>query len=117
MSNTAAGASVEVHPNSVRRWRHRWACGDFFLADEAGARFFPSRPGDVKAFACEAVSQTKLPLSCLSTSDLAEHAAAALGRSISPSTVWRILGTDAISHHGTDEFVQRPAVLDRSVCL
>jgi hypothetical protein len=37
-----------------------------------------------------------LPLSRLSTSDLAERAAVALGRSISPSTVWRILDTDAI---------------------
>lgn len=56
-------------------------------------------PGDraiVKAVACEAVSQTKLPLSRLSTSDLASRASAALGRSISPSTVWRILDTDAI---------------------
>jgi len=58
---------------------------------------FPPRDrAIVKAVACEAVSQTKLPLSRLSTSDLAERASAALGRSISPSTVWRILDTDAI---------------------
>ena len=58
---------------------------------------FPPRDrAIVKAVACEAVSQTNLPLSRLSTSDLAERAAAALGRSISPSTVWRILDTDAI---------------------
>jgi hypothetical protein len=37
-----------------------------------------------------------LPLSRLLTSDLAERTAAALGRSISPSTVWRILDADAI---------------------
>ena len=58
---------------------------------------FPPRDrAIVKAVACETVSQTKLPLSRLSTSDLAERASAALGRSISPSTVWRILDTDAI---------------------
>ena len=64
----------------------------------AGASpLFPPRDrAIVKAVACEAVSQTKLPLSRLSTSDLAERAAVALGRSISPSTVWRILDTDAI---------------------
>jgi hypothetical protein len=37
-----------------------------------------------------------LPLSRQSTSDLAERAAVALSRSISASTVWRILDTDAI---------------------
>lgn len=59
--------------------------------------FFPPRDqAIVKAIACEAVSQTKLPLSRLSTTDLADRATAALGRSISPSTVWRILDADAI---------------------
>jgi DDE superfamily endonuclease len=62
----------------------------------ASPLFPPRDRAIVKAVACEAVSQTKLPLSRLSTSDLAERAAAALGRSISPSTVWRILDTDAI---------------------
>jgi hypothetical protein len=59
----------------------------------------PFPPGDraiVKAIACEAVCQTKLPLSRLSTADLADRASTDLGRSISPSTVWRILDTDAI---------------------
>jgi hypothetical protein len=36
ISNIAAGAYVELHPNSVRLWRRRWACGDFSLADQAG---------------------------------------------------------------------------------
>jgi hypothetical protein len=65
-------------------------------AGVASPLFPPRDRAIVKAVACEAVSQTKLPLSRLSTSDLAERAAAALGRSISPSTVWRILDTDAI---------------------
>ncbi len=64
----------------------------------AGASpFFPPRDqAVVKAIACEAVCQTKLPLSRLSTSDLAARATTALGQPISPSTVWRILDADAI---------------------
>jgi len=59
--------------------------------------FFPPRDqAIVKAIACEAVCQTKLPLSRLSSSDLAGRAATALGKPISPSTVWRILDADAI---------------------
>lgn len=65
--------------------------------DVGASRLFPPRDqAIVKAIACEAVSQTQLPLSRLSTSDLATRAAIALGRSISPSTVWRILDADAI---------------------
>ena len=100
LSNVAAGALVQLHVTSVHRWRHRWACGDFSLADQAGRGASPPFPprdrAIVKAIACEAVCQTKLPLSRLSTSDLADQASTALGRSISPSTVWRILDTDAI---------------------
>ena len=81
-------------------WRRRWSCGDFSLADQAGRGrkpvFPPRDQAIVKAIACEAVSQTKLPLSRLSSSDLAGRAATALGKAISPSTVWRILDADAI---------------------
>ena len=91
---------MDLHPNSVRLWRHRWACGDFSLVEQAGrgaSPFFPPRDqAIVKAIACEAVCQTKLPLSRLSTADLAARAATTLGRPISPSTVWRILDADAI---------------------
>jgi len=53
-------------------------------AARAQARFFPPRDqAVVKAIACEAVCQTKLPLSRLSTSDLAARAATALGQPIS----------------------------------
>ena len=65
-------------------------------AADASPPFPPRDRAIVKAIACEAVSQTKLPLSRLSTADLADRASADLGRSISPSTVWRILDTDAI---------------------
>lgn len=64
---------------------------------EGGSPSFPARDrATVQAIACEAVSQTRLPLSHLSSSDLADRAATALGRSIGPSTVWRILDADAI---------------------
>jgi hypothetical protein len=68
------------------------------IEQAAGASpLFPPRDrAIVKAVACELVCKSKLPLSRLSTSDLAEHASTAMGRSISPSTVWRILDTDAI---------------------
>jgi DDE superfamily endonuclease len=65
-------------------------------AADASPLFPPRDRAIVKAIACEAVCQTKLPLSRLSTSDLAHRTSIALGRSISPSTVWRILDTDAI---------------------
>jgi hypothetical protein len=68
------------------------------ITPAAGASppFPPRDRAIVKAIACEAVCQTKLPLSRLSTSDLADQASTALGRSVSPSTVWRILDADAI---------------------
>jgi len=50
----------------------------------------------VKAIACEAVHKTGLPLSRLSTTDLADAASRALGQPISSSTVWRMLDADAI---------------------
>jgi DDE superfamily endonuclease len=65
-------------------------------AADASPPFPPRDRAIVKAIACEAVCQTKLPLSRLSSSDLADRTSVALGRSISPSTVWRILDTDAI---------------------
>src|ERR1700694_4560299 len=36
LSNVAAGVAVEMHPNSVRLWRRRWAKGDFSLMDQEG---------------------------------------------------------------------------------
>ena len=97
-------------------WRQvrRWACIPTRFAFGAGAgpavsfrwsierdvgasRLFPPRDqAIVKAIACEVVSTLKLPLSRLSLTDLAARAESALGKPISPSTVCRILQTDAI---------------------
>ena len=35
LSNVEAGARLDLHPNSVRLWRQRWAGGDFTLEDQA----------------------------------------------------------------------------------
>jgi hypothetical protein len=76
-------------PGATSPWPTRQGAGE--------SRLFPPRDqAVVKAIACEAVSQTRLPLSRLSTTDLAARASTALGRAISPSTVWRILDADAI---------------------
>jgi DDE superfamily endonuclease len=50
----------------------------------------------VKAIACEVVSETARPLSRQSLADLTARACRVLGKSISRSTVWRILHTDAL---------------------
>jgi hypothetical protein len=46
VSNSEAAQRVQLHPRSVRRWRHRWATGDFSLDDKVGrgrkAVFSPS---------------------------------------------------------------------------
>ena len=50
----------------------------------------------VKALACERVAETGLPLSRQSLADLVPRAQAALGKSISRSTIGRMLAEDAI---------------------
>jgi hypothetical protein len=65
-------------------------------AEDPRVGFPPLDQALVKAIACEAVHQAGLPLSRLSTTDIAAQASTALGKSISPSTVWRILAADAI---------------------
>jgi hypothetical protein len=48
VSNSEAAQRVQLHPRSVRRWRHRWATGDFALDDKPGrgrkADFSPAGP-------------------------------------------------------------------------
>jgi transposase len=47
LSNPEAATRAQLHPNSVRLWRRRWATGDYTLEDEPGrgrpAAFSPSR--------------------------------------------------------------------------
>jgi len=48
VSNSEVAQRVQLHPRSVRRWRRRWATGDFSLDDKPGrgrkADFSPSGP-------------------------------------------------------------------------
>jgi hypothetical protein len=76
-------------PVATSPWPIKQAAG-------ASPPFPPRDQAVVKAIACETVSQTQLPLSRLSSADLAARASTALGKPISPSTVWRILDADAI---------------------
>jgi len=68
------------------------------MSPVAAARpIFPPRDHAlVKALACERVAQTGEPISRQSLGDLTLRAQATLGKSISRSTVWRILDEDAI---------------------
>jgi transposase len=47
LSSPEAATRVQLHPNSVRLWRRRWAAGDYTLEDGPGrgrpAAFSPSR--------------------------------------------------------------------------
>jgi hypothetical protein len=36
LSNVAAAAEIDLHPNSIRLWRKRWATGQFTLEDAPG---------------------------------------------------------------------------------
>lgn len=36
LPNVAAAARLDLHPNSIRLWRQRWAKGQFTLADAPG---------------------------------------------------------------------------------
>jgi hypothetical protein len=65
--------------------------------EDARAGFPPLEQALVKAVACDAVHQSGLPLSRLSTADIAAQARQALGKAISPSTGWRILAADALN--------------------
>ena len=100
VSNSEAAQQVQLQARSVRRWRHRWATGDFSLDDKPGrgrkAAFSPSGHALVKAVACALVAETRQPLSRQSLADVTARVRTVLGTSISRSTVWRILETDAI---------------------
>jgi DDE superfamily endonuclease len=65
-------------------------------AAAASPAFPPFEHAQVKATACELVSQTAQPLSRQSTADITRRVNAVLKRPMSPTTVWRTLKRDAI---------------------
>jgi hypothetical protein len=71
--------------------------GKMRRAADGRSDFPPLDHACVKAVACEAVDHADLPLSRLSTADSAAQAGRALGKPISPRTVWRIRAADAIT--------------------
>jgi hypothetical protein len=86
---TLCGIGGDAGPRGSSVWK-------MHLVEAGRSGFPPLDRALVKASACEAVHHTGLPLSRLSTADLAVQASQALGKPISPSTVWRILDADAI---------------------
>ena len=119
LSDAAAAARLDLHPNSIRRW----AGGQFTLEDDPGraaSRSFP--PLDravITSIACDVVARTGNPLSRQSSTDLADRAREELNKPISRSTVWRILDEDAIKpwqyEHGifprASNFFEKAAVV------
>lgn len=100
LNNEEAGRMVGLSGRQVRRWRKRWTTGDFTVEDRKGRGrkfdFSPCERALVKAIACELVSETRQPLSRQSLSDVTKRSQNALGKTISRTTVGRILETDAI---------------------
>jgi hypothetical protein len=100
LPHAEAGQAVGLATLQVRRWRRRWAVGDFALEDLPGrgrkVRFSPLDRATIKAIACEAVFEDEVPLSRQSLADLTTRASKALGKPVSRSTVWRVLDACAI---------------------
>ena len=100
LSNVQAAARLDLHSNSIRLWRQRWAEGNFTFEDAEGRGrkpvFSPLDRAIVASIACDVVARTGNPLSRQSTTDLTKRAAEELGKPISRTTVWRILDEDAI---------------------
>ena len=100
LGSEAVAELIGMSPRQVQRWRSRWAAGDFSIEDLEGrgrkAAFSPLDQALIRAMACEVVAETELPLSRQSIADLTSRAKHALGKTVSPSTVWRILHEDAI---------------------
>jgi hypothetical protein len=67
-----------------------------FLAAAERPLFPPLDQALIRAMACEVIAETKEPLSRQSVADLVRRARAALGKTISRSTVWRTLHHAAI---------------------
>ncbi len=95
-----AADAVGLSLRQARRWRSRWAAGDFSIEDLPGRRrkpaFSPLDQALIHAMACETIAQTKEPLSRQSLADLVRRSQKVLDKKISRSTVWRMLHESAI---------------------
>jgi transposase len=101
-SNTAIAAEVDVHLDTVRKWRRRFSVERLAgLNDRPRSgrprRFSAVQVAEVKALACELPTTTEAPLARWSCPDLAVEAARrGVVESVSASTVRRWLAADAI---------------------
>jgi transposase len=101
-ANTEIAAEVNVHVDTVRKWRRRFAAtGLPGLEDRprSGRRrgFTPVQVAEVKALACTLPAETGAPLSRWSSTDLAaEVITRGIAETISAATVRRWLAADVI---------------------
>jgi len=100
LGHEEAGQRIGLSGRQVRRWRQRWATGDFAVTDASGrgrkAVFSPLDHALIKAIACELIAETQQPLSRQSLADVTARGRSVLGKPISRSTVWRVLDRDAL---------------------
>ena len=101
-SNAAIAAEVDVHVDTVRKWRRRFCAeGLAGLNDRPRSgrprRFTAIQVAEVKALACELPTTRQVPLARWSCPDLAAEAIRrGMVASVSASTVRRWLAADAI---------------------
>lgn len=116
-SNAAIAAEAGVHPDTVRRWRGRFADQRLpGLADRKRSgrprSFTTLQRAQAKALACQLPAETGVPLSRWSCPELAvELEGRGITGPISPSTVRRWLREEAIKpwQHGSWIFITDPA--------
>lgn len=101
-ANTAIAAWLDVHADTVRKWRNRFAeHGMAGLSDRPRAgrprRLGAAVVAGIKALACELPAEAGVPLARWSCPELARHAVAAgIVARVSASSVRRFLADDAI---------------------
>lgn len=116
-TNTAIAADLDVHVDTVRKWRKRYARhGLAGLKDlpRSGRppTFTPIQVAQVKALACTPPADSEVPLARWSSAELAlEAVTQGVTATISPSTIRRWLAKDAIKpwQHRSWIFPRDPA--------
>jgi transposase len=102
LSNAVIAARLGVTDDTVRKWRGRFAAGGLACLDDLPRSgrprlFAPAVAAEVKALACSLPAEQGLPLSAWTCAELAQEAVArGVARSLSASTVRRILSEDVI---------------------
>lgn len=101
-TNAAIAADLDVHVDTVRKWRRRYASSGLAGLNDLPRSgrppvFTPVQVAQVKALACTPPADNEVPLARWSAAELAiEAITQGVTTSISPSTVSRWLAKDAI---------------------